>query len=633
MWNFSFVVPSFLILIIFLGYYFFTPRISIRINRLFFYLIATELVVITFDIISSTVDNNYQLHSDGFLYFANSAFFVAFYVGGVLFFVFTTLIIQYDYRKNIIVKAISFIPALVAIGLVLTTQWTHKYYYIDDTGYHSGPLYKIIYVVSVFYIVYSLALAYMYRDRFRNYREKHSTFSFNMCLLLGIICRYLVPKLLPMDTFCLMAVIIIYLSFENPNFFLEGRTDLFNSLALRSYLSEINGNRRYRIVAVTIHNYSEVREMYGAKQMDRGIYLIGRFLKSNFPKQKIFYYRRGRFAIIFEDNSKIGNINELVQERFKAPWQSDDVDIYVEAGVAVLEPGEGAKHGIERIMQLLIATFVLADSSDGTHMVSVDEDYAQKIKEESDIKKTLTRSLENDEVEVFFQPIISSSTGEIVGAEALSRIRDKNGNIIPPGLFIPIAERNGKINRLGEIVFTGVCQFLKDYDISRYGLSWVNVNLSPTQFMRLDLAQKFDATIRDTGIDPSLIHLEITEETMVDEQLLLRQITNLQRSGFCFVLDDYGKGYSNMSRMKQCPFVNIKLDMSIVWDYCDAPDEMLPNMVKTFKSMGFEITAEGIENEEMAGKMSRIGCDYLQGYYYSKPVPMEEFMMLLRKAE
>lgn len=95
--------------------------------------------------------------------------------------------------------------------------------------------------------------------------------------------------------------------------------------------------------------------------------------------------------------------------------------------------------------------------------------------------------------------------------------------------------------------------------------------------------------------------------------------------GFKFALDDYGTGYSNLARVKRCSFENVKLDMSIVWDYCKEPDAILPNMIQAFKHMGFSVTAEGIEDEDMEETMKKAGCDFLQGYHYSKPVPAKEF--------
>ena len=122
-----------------------------------------------------------------------------------------------------------------------------------------------------------------------------------------------------------------------------------------------------------------------------------------------------------------------------------------------------------------------------------------------------------------------------------------------------------------------------------------------------------------------MIHLEITEESMIDYALLQNQIHIMKHSGFQFVLDDYGSGYSNVTRLKKCPFINVKLDMEIVWDYFKTKDKILPTLVETFKQMNFSVTAEGIESIEMAEALKEIGCDYLQGFYFSKPIPAEEF--------
>ncbi|MCR5271389.1 MAG: EAL domain-containing protein, partial [Lachnospiraceae bacterium] len=204
-------------------------------------------------------------------------------------------------------------------------------------------------------------------------------------------------------------------------------------------------------------------------------------------------------------------------------------------------------------------------------------------------------------------------------------IRDADGNLIPPDLFIPIAEQNGTINKLGEIVFKKVCLFINNMDITSKGMSWINVNLSPIQFMRIDLAERLQNILKQTGTDSTLIHLEITEENLKDDSLLINQMETLRDAGFCFALDDYGKGYSNVARLRNCPFINVKIDMSLVWDYMKSPDELLPGVINVLSHLGFEITAEGIEDENMANEIQKLGATYLQGYYYSKPLPMKDF--------
>ena len=174
-------------------------------------------------------------------------------------------------------------------------------------------------------------------------------------------------------------------------------------------------------------------------------------------------------------------------------------------------------------------------------------------------------------------------------------------------------------------MFEKTCQFIQQNDIKAMGLSWINVNLSPIQFLRRDLNKRFTTILNKYKIDPETIHLEITEESMIDFDLLQAQMQTMKESGFRFVLDDYCLGYSNVARMKKCPFINIKLDMEFVWDYFKEKDKILPTLVQTIKLMGFTITAEGIESLEMADAMRDIGCDYLQGFVFSKPLSVDEF--------
>ena len=320
-----------------------------------------------------------------------------------------------------------------------------------------------------------------------------------------------------------------------------------------------------------------------------------------------------------------GRIRDILQERFSSPWIADNTELYLDIGCAILNT-HNKKIEYDTMTSLLQNTFNEAEKVNKEGLIVIDDTFAEKAKRDMDIKKSIEYAIDHDACEVFLQPIIDSSTGKLCGAETLARIKDSEGNYISPGLFIPVAEHNGRINEIGEQMFIKLCRFIRDNKVKELGLKWINFNLSPVQFMKADLAQSLMKYVREYNIEPKFIHLEITEEAMVDDQLLVNQTNQLKDLGFHFVLDDYGKGYSNLTRLKRCPFINIKLDVSIVWDYCSKPDVLLPNMVKTFANMGFGITAEGIETEEMAQSMTDIGCKYLQGYYYSKPLPLDEFV-------
>ena len=448
---------------------------------------------------------------------------------------------------------------------------------------------------------------------------------YNLVLLAGIIMRRAMPNILLMDSFCLISIVIVYLAFGNPEFYLESRGRIFNSNAFRDYFEENNGRLSHNIIGIVVHNYMEMRDIYGGRQIDRGIGLISQYLTMTFPEYNAFYYRTGRFFLVGDLGMSIDDTIRIIKERFKHAWISDDLELYLRATFAAVSVS-GRVESSDFLLSTLMAAMEKADKEDTGETVIISDKDLDDYVVEAALKRDLENAVENNLVEVYLQPFIDAKSGRLIGAEALSRIRDSEGKIIPPGIFIPVAEENGKINILGEQVFEKTCIFIREHDMKTMGMKFISVNLSPVQFIKRDLADRYAAIVEKHGVDPKLIHLEITEVSMADESFMNKQIEAMQAKGFRFALDDYGTGSSNLNRLKHYPFVDIKFDMSVVWDYCSNPDELLPSMIQTFKRMGFKTTVEGIEDENMEKAMIGLGCDFLQGYYYSKPLSMDEFV-------
>ncbi|MBQ7614167.1 MAG: EAL domain-containing protein [Butyrivibrio sp.] len=624
MWDYSFVIPSMFIITIILVFYFSLPRLSIRMNRTFLHILIIESAVVFFDMVSSWGDENYSQLTPSVLYFLNGCYFVLFYSRSIIFCVFTANIFRLSPTKNRISFILSWLPYLITSLIAISCPWTGLVYSIQADGYHSGPLYDILYFESAFYLTVSFFIMIVRRKNVLKRRHFYCALLYNSIILMGLILRYMFPKLLLMDTFCIMAVIIIYLAFQNPEFYLELRGAIFNSMAFRDYIDENNGNLDHRIFGIQVHNYYEMREIYGGKQMDEGISMISRYMTQTFPKYNAFYFGTGRFVLLGGNDMPYEEVTKAVKERFALPWTSINLELYLEIGIVTLDLNTRVESADSLLNSLLLA-LDKADNLGSSETVVLSSAELKSDEKETALKRYLEKAVDENKVEVFLQPIVNARTNKIVGAEALSRIRDAEGELIPPGAFIPIAEKNGRINIVGEQVFEKTCRFIKDNDLKSAGIFWVNVNLSPMQFMKVDLAERYSSILEKYGVEPGMVHLEITEESMIDEVLMNRQIQAMGGKGFMFVLDDYGTGYSNLTRLKKCPFINVKLDMSIVWDYYNDPDEILPNMIEAFKHMKSSITAEGIEDEKMAEVMEKIGCDYLQGYHFSKPLPMEEF--------
>ena len=625
MWNYTFVFPSLMMLTVFVVYYFTKPRLSIRMNRTFLWLLATEVAVVLTDVAASEACVYHEQLPLWVVYALNMAYFLAFLLRIYLFYLYTADVLRLREQKVGWLAVAVRVPFYAAVLVTLSSFWTGAVFRVDAEGYHRGPLYSLIYVCFGVYTLLSVAMLWIFRRKMTRF-EWYSGIGYHAVLIVGYVMRVLVPNMLVMNVFSLVAIAIIYLSFENPDLYLSDRGDAFNMRAFRELLGEqIDRKRPYRLLGVALRNYNDKRGVYGGRQMDGGVTLISRYLMETFPEQRVFYLRSGCFLLMGESTMKWDAIRRKITERFRRSWMTEEAELFLNVGFVQLG-SEAAAPDVDRTVSTLTLAFEEAGSGLHADDGLVDLDKVQEIDRMVDVKRALELALEQDAVEVFLQPLVDSRTRKVISAEALARIRDEEGRLLSPALFIPIAEHNGQINLLGEQVLEKTCRFIREKNLLAMGLSWINVNLSPIQCMRRNLSQELTQILQRHQVPSEQIHLEITEESMIDLSQLQRQIQALQEEGFQFALDDYGTGYSNLVNVKRVYFVNIKLDMELVWDYFKNRDALLPAVVQAFKAMNYSITAEGIESAEMADALTEIGCDYLQGYYFSQPLPMEEFV-------
>ncbi len=624
MWNYSFAIPSLLILGITLLNYFTLKRLPLKINKTFVGLLIVEAIVISADIGSSWACENYTILPTWVVILLNMIFFVFFAIRPYLFFVFTSTCFNLDPYENFLRTYLCRLPLAIVEAIIISSPITKAIFSIESTGYVRGPFYSVINYLVIVYIFFSFSEIIRFNNNLNQKRQLIGIVIYNSLLLIGIFFRMNYPKYLLMDTFCVMAILVINMTFMNPDFLLDRRTSLFNREGLLSLLSERDNLKYTKIIAFAIRNYQEIRDIYGATQVDKGLNLIGTYLEKTYPYYLKFYYRTGRFLIMTKPDVNHVNIISTIEERFKKPWISNDVELYLDVAFAKIT-GDYLQYSSDVVLNSLIDIFKASDTSEHNILV-IDKPFLDQGANNIVIKRALEASIANNSVDVYLQPIVDSKNYKIVGAEALSRIKDENGNIISPSVFIPLAEKNGRIIELGEQVFLKTCEFIHNNDMEALGLNWININVSTIQFFKSDLSERLYEIVKHYDINPSFVHLELTEEAFIDESIMNNQIHFLDDKGFLFSLDDYGTGYSNNSRLSCFPFINIKLDMSIVKGYYNNPDAILPMMVQAFKKTGYSVTAEGIENENLAMTMSSIGCDYLQGVYFSQPLPMDEFI-------
>lgn len=622
MWDYPYVLPDLLAGLIFLACYLYMPHLINRRNRTFLRLFVLLTAALAFDIVGGWMCDHTPFRTAAVaVHWIYCSFFplIAYF-----FLIFVMDVLRLTPEEAPHMTTAARVAVIAAEILTFSSVLTGSASGGEGDVVRHGVMHAALNACFILEAALLLRLIRKYSGRLNRY-EYLSAEASQILLLCGNIAHIILPSHVVIGTTCIMATIILYLAFENPNLYMANRGNAFNIRAFREVLDEKINQKSYRILAFALRDYIDMRGIYGGMQMDLGVSLIGEFLVRTYTEYQVFYLRSGRFVVLGPGNMDWEELRAEIRERFQAPWTADNAELDLNVTFVQVEPETGLD-SVDKILNYLFLAFNNADSTLSQPDGLIEADSIRLIDRQVEIKRSLDRCLENNEVEIFLQPLIESRSRTLAGAEVLCRIRDESGKIISPAVFIPIAEQNGRINLMGEQVLEKACQFVRDNDLNAIGLSWLNVNLSPIQCMKKDLSQRFSTILSQYGVSTDVIHLEITEQTVMDVSRLEQQIQILQGFGFRFSLDDYGSGYSNLSRVKQYPFANIKLDMSIVWDYIRDQDVLLPTIVRAFKKMGFSVTAEGIENAEMADAMSALGCDYLQGYYFSKPLPTDEFV-------
>lgn len=624
MMNYHFTIPSLLVLVIIMGYYFMRPRIPIRMNRAFLAVLVIDICTVVLDLVRSRLGETWQDHSPVLLWVFN-LLFVCFYLTlFYMFFVFSISVL--DARGALRSRLHRFSPAIyfACVAIELSSPVTGWMYTVQD-GYHPGPLHFLMYACAACYMTFPLIAVYRGRRKL-SAGDKTGLAALQVILIAGLFARFALPNYLVMDTFSLMAIMVIFLSFQNPDLYLSDRGYVYNLPAFRALLLEWHRKKRpWKLLSFVLQNYNEHREIFGGQQMDEALALINRFLTDMFRGHCCFYLRNGCYAIAGPEEMDTEEICGVLEKRFAEPWKTSAGDFLIRLCFLRSDTDMHA-YPVDRLINTLLISLDETGQDPQAEGKLVLSDSLEAITEKLDVRRCLERALDNRTLEVFLQPIVNSETGKRIAAEALVRLRDDEGKIIRPDLFITLAERDGYIIRLGEQVLEKVCAFIRDNDLEAAGIRWINVNLSPNQFMSRDVPERFRQILAEYGVSPERIHLELTEQSMIDFSLMKEQIRALHEAGFEFALDDYGSGYSNLTRVRQYPFSNIKIDMEVVHNYFRDRDPLLPALMQAFRKMSFSITAEGIENGEMADALRDIGCDYFQGYFFSRPVPMEEFL-------
>jgi diguanylate cyclase (GGDEF)-like protein len=250
-----------------------------------------------------------------------------------------------------------------------------------------------------------------------------------------------------------------------------------------------------------------------------------------------------------------------------------------------------------------------------------------------DLERKLRQALARREFELWYQPQFASSDGALTGLEALVRWRHPEDGLIAPAHFIPLAEETGIIMEIGTWVLGEACRQLRHWLDTRLPAVRMSVNLSVRQLRDAHLAETVAAVLAGTGLSPGLLELEITESSVMDKpQKAIAVLTALKALGVRIAIDDFGTGHSSLSYLKLFPLDHLKIDRSFVSDIeHDANDAaIVAAAVSLAHNLGLSVVAEGVESAVQVARLRELGCDELQGYHFSRPLPAAEIEQFMR---
>lgn len=333
------------------------------------------------------------------------------------------------------------------------------------------------------------------------------------------------------------------------------------------------------------------------------------------------------------DADNVAVVARRVRESIAQPFDIDGEQIFITASIGIVaypDNGEDA----ETLLQHAGAALHDAKDRGRDNCQPFCEALNERAVTRLFIEKGLRKAIERDELLVHYQPKVDICTGVTLGMEALVRWNHPDLGIVPPTQFIPIAEERDLIAPIGEWVLRQACRQTRSWQEEGLAPLRVSINLSPKQFKQESLVQTVKTVLADTRLDPSLLELEVTESVLMDDiESALSTMKALQAVGVQLSIDDFGTGYSSLSYLKRFPIDTLKIDRTFIRDISHNQDDaaIVVAIIGLAHNLHLRVVAEGAEDREQLDFLRRHGCDQVQGFFFSHPLPEEEFARWVRQ--
>jgi len=406
---------------------------------------------------------------------------------------------------------------------------------------------------------------------------------------------------------------------------------------LNKLYSKVHLNdKKLALVLLDINNFSKLRSIVGYEQANFILIKIGKYLEALAKEYDFFVYHtyHNNFLLTVPDLDSMDDLLiliKIIQKKLASFYKIEDAKLHLTVSVGIsIYPDSGSTLTLFDNAYKALAQ-AEKNGYGRVHIYNPNEkqhDYNELV-----LHNEMHEALQKDEFEVYYQPIVDSKSKDIIAAEALLRWNHPKYGLISPVVFIPLMEKTGFIIEIGKYVLEEVLKQQKRWELFKFKQIEVSINITLLEIESEGFVENVAKQLQYHQVNPELIKYEITEgSAMISEELTRRQFSALKKLGIPIALDDFGTGYTSFSYLKKFPADVLKIDKTLV-DYILTNKEdqrIVRAIIELGHNLGVKIVVEGIENKRMYELILSYGCDFMQGYYFSKPLPVFEFQKLLR---
>ena len=395
------------------------------------------------------------------------------------------------------------------------------------------------------------------------------------------------------------------------------------------FISELKEDDHYSLVYTNIKGFKAVNELFGDKSGDVIIFQTRDLLRKHLKPVIMGRLESDHFVLITsDDNLKDKNLKAMCKPVFKI--ESKEYNYEIRCGIYSIS--NSGKEITQLLAGAKLAEKTLGNGKGNRLYAYYDDAMKELYVKQRFLLSDFERGIADNEFKPFYQPIVDAITGEVLSAELLIRWRHKDFGMVSPGDFIPVIETEGKISILDSFMVRCAIDFIAKRTKAGEKIVPCAINLSRVDFYDAAFMEWIFDYIKESGIDPAMIRFEVTESAYADlESQAMEYLGRMKKNGIKILLDDFGSGMSSLSMLETFDFDVIKLDLGFIKKIGknDKAEAIIASTINLAHLIGGKVTAEGVETIKQLNFLRRAECDYIQGYYFYKPLPEEEFAEVL----